>query len=276
MPVIVVGVDGSRDSSTALAWALREAQRRRAAVVAVRAWLPDPAMVGYPVARHPAHAGEAGDLAAAQLKEVADAVHGAHALTVSAVSRTGTPARVLVEAAEGADLLVVGTHGAGALERLLLGSVSSGVLHRAPCPVAVVPAGTGPGAPARIVVGVDDAASSTAALVEAAHLARRTGAVLVPVLVHEDLSALPTVVAAQVATLRLAAVDAGAAGLPVDPQVLSGHPATVLAGLARPDDLLVVGSRRLGALAGAFLGSTSRELAHRAPCPVLVVPTARP
>ncbi|NUT45987.1 MAG: universal stress protein [Saccharothrix sp.] len=52
---------------------------------------------------------------------------------------TGDPARVLLGAADHARLLVVGSHGKGALGRALLGSVSHTVVDRAPCPVAVLP-----------------------------------------------------------------------------------------------------------------------------------------
>ncbi|MFI1523826.1 universal stress protein [Kitasatospora cineracea] len=51
----------------------------------------------------------------------------------------GAPARALLAAAEHAELVVVGAHGRGALGRLVAGSVSCDVLHRAPCPVVVVP-----------------------------------------------------------------------------------------------------------------------------------------
>jgi hypothetical protein len=50
----------------------------------------------------------------------------------------GFPARVLPEMARDADLLVVGSHGRGALTEMLLGSVSHGCVHHAPCPVVVV------------------------------------------------------------------------------------------------------------------------------------------
>jgi nucleotide-binding universal stress UspA family protein len=58
-------------------------------------------------------------------------------VTVRAV--TGLPAEELLSAAAGADMIVVGSRGAGGFKRLLLGSVSTQVTHHAPCPVVVIP-----------------------------------------------------------------------------------------------------------------------------------------
>ena len=51
----------------------------------------------------------------------------------------GNPSKVLIEAAEGADLLVVGARGRGGFGSLLLGSVSSQCVQHSPCPVVVIP-----------------------------------------------------------------------------------------------------------------------------------------
>jgi nucleotide-binding universal stress UspA family protein len=61
-------------------------------------------------------------------------------ITVSFLVWTGDPGPSIVSAAEAesVDLVVVGTHGRGAIGRLLLGSVSEHVVHNAPCPVLVV------------------------------------------------------------------------------------------------------------------------------------------
>jgi nucleotide-binding universal stress UspA family protein len=53
--------------------------------------------------------------------------------------RRGPPAQVLLEAAEDADMVVVGSRGLGGFAGLLLGSVARRVTHLAPCPVVVVP-----------------------------------------------------------------------------------------------------------------------------------------
>ena len=59
-------------------------------------------------------------------------------VTVRAV--TGLPAEELLNAAADADMIVVGSRGAGGFKRLLLGSVSTQVTHHAHCPVVVIPA----------------------------------------------------------------------------------------------------------------------------------------
>ena len=66
-----------------------------------------------------------------------------------------------------------------------------------------------------------------------------------------------------------AAEAAGAAD--VQAEVLTGQPTAQLLATARPQDLLVVGSRGRGGFAGLLLGSTSTQLVQHAPCPVLVV-----
>jgi nucleotide-binding universal stress UspA family protein len=55
------------------------------------------------------------------------------------VVREGAPARVLLEAASDADLLVIGSRGLGGFRGLLLGSVGQQCTHHAPCPVVIVP-----------------------------------------------------------------------------------------------------------------------------------------
>ena len=66
--------------------------------------------------------------------------------TVETYVERGAPGAVLCERAQalGADVVVVGSRGRGAIRRVLLGSVSSHVVHNAPCPVLVVRAGAVP------------------------------------------------------------------------------------------------------------------------------------
>jgi nucleotide-binding universal stress UspA family protein len=65
-------------------------------------------------------------------------------------------------------------------------------------------------------------------------------------------------------------------GVEIETQLVEGIPADVLIGAVGPDDLLVVGSRGRGALAGVLLGSVSAQCVHHAPCPVVVVHAPKP
>ena len=138
MATIVVGVDGSSGARAALRFAVREARLRGAAVRAVTAWRV-PAIVyggGYAPAIDPTMLEENASTAL----EEAIAALGAQAsgVEIERVIRVGQPAQVLVEAAAGADLLVVGSRGHGGFAGLLLGSVGQQVAHHAPCPVVIV------------------------------------------------------------------------------------------------------------------------------------------
>jgi nucleotide-binding universal stress UspA family protein len=139
-PVVVVGVDRSPASATALRWAADEARLRQARLRVVMAWqLPSIAL--YP-APFPADVVADGQLAAQRLlAEELDEVlgHDRQGLEVEPVVVDGAAAPVLLDQAAAASLLVVGSRGHGGFTGLLLGSTSSQVVHHAPCPVTVVP-----------------------------------------------------------------------------------------------------------------------------------------
>ncbi len=284
---IVVGVDTSAAGRDALRWALREAVARTLPVTAVRAWTIPAMEISYPLGMAVDGLGQHAHTAAEQLlaeevKLATEEVPGADAVEVRTAALMGASAQVVLDAAQDAELVVVGSRGAGPLSRAVLGSVSSSVLHHATCPVVVVPEGGGrSGAPARVVVGVDHSPESYAALQVAVEQTRRSGAVLVPVLVQDPVQmgeVLTTWVDDQqerhanaVDDLRRAAADAGADGLRVVPEVATGQAGAALRSHTGPDDLLVVGSRGRGGFTGLLLGSTSTQVAQHAVCPVMVV-----
>jgi len=136
---IVVGVDGSQPSQEALAWAMRQAELTGSSVDAVIAW-HDPVVIGGmphgPVAVLEQAA--FGEFAATTL---GNSIHdvGAHSsVSVNPVVRRGNAAQELIDAADGADLLVVGSRGHGGFAGALLGSVSQHCVHHAPCPVVII------------------------------------------------------------------------------------------------------------------------------------------
>ncbi len=139
---ILVGHDGSDCAQEALIWAGRLAARSRLALHVVRAWglltapRPDTWAPGY-VPPLPAYAGA---VRAELERQVAGAgIDRSVPLTTHVLHRP--PAHGLIEAARGADLLVVGARGLGGFTGLLLGSVSDQCVRHAPCPVTVVRSG---------------------------------------------------------------------------------------------------------------------------------------
>jgi nucleotide-binding universal stress UspA family protein len=133
---IVVGVDGSEGSKHALRWAARQAGFTEATLEAVTGW-EYPAFYGWAPALPDDF--DYGELAASGLTETIDEVFGAGRplrLETRVVARH--PALALVEASEGAELLVVGSRGYGGVADALLGSVSTYCVHHAHCPVTVL------------------------------------------------------------------------------------------------------------------------------------------
>ncbi|WP_371501699.1 universal stress protein [Kitasatospora sp. NBC_00374] len=134
---VVLAVDENEDATAAAAgFAVEQARLRGAELELVHAWRPDSFLSGGSVLMTGTTPEElAGRLLAAV------ALPGADGLTVRRDARRGRAAKVLLEAAADADLVVLGAgrrHGHGGLQ---LGSVSHAVLHHARCPVAVVPTG---------------------------------------------------------------------------------------------------------------------------------------
>jgi nucleotide-binding universal stress UspA family protein len=138
MTRIVVGVDGSEAGEAALRFAVAEARLRGAPLEAVIAWHePYVAPTLAPVVPDPT---VFADAAARTLDQsVEAAVAGGDPIEVKRVVKRGGAAEVLLEQADGADLLIVGSRGRGGFAGLLLGSVSQQVVHHATCPVVVVP-----------------------------------------------------------------------------------------------------------------------------------------
>ena len=138
MSGIVVGVDGSPHSQSALDWALAESALRNVPVT-VLAVAPAAASIwGVTSQFDPSEETlEKVRQAATAMVDKAAASHGGQAVTVHTVS--GVPADELIKASDGADLVVVAARGAGGFARLAMGSVSSQVSRHAACPVVVVP-----------------------------------------------------------------------------------------------------------------------------------------
>ncbi|MEU8585854.1 universal stress protein [Streptomyces sp. NPDC048664] len=135
-PRVVVGVDGSPSSHEALRWAARYAELIGARVDAVAAW-ELPGMYGWsgPVVDATLDEENARE---ELVQELANVLGGEGASRVRTLLVRGNPAEVLLRSAEGAEVLVVGSHGRGGFARALLGSVSHQVAQHADCPVVIV------------------------------------------------------------------------------------------------------------------------------------------
>jgi nucleotide-binding universal stress UspA family protein len=283
--VIVVGVDGSRASHQALRWAAAEAGRRGAALDVVHAW-----MTPYPLnppdyftdpAPFQARGAEVLERALASLTLPEPAPTEVRPVLVQEY-----PSTALLQAAEGAALLVVGSRGRGGFSGLLLGSVSQNCVQHAPCPVAVIPPGWAGEEHGRVVVGVDGSDESYGALHWAITTAAGRHAELEVVHAYDYVQVMmPMGIAPGVdrellekasRTLLEEMVEpavGAAAARPRSVQLTPVHtgPARALLETAIGADLLVVGSRGRGGVKGLLLGSVSQQCLHHAPCPIVVV-----
>ena len=135
---VVVGVDGSPTSTSAVDHAFDQASRLGLPLVAVHAW-ELPTLFGPVPPWLPEEVEEIRMAEKAVLSEsLAGHMERYPDVNVTSMVHRGGPAHVILAAAEDAELLVVGSRGLGGFRGLLLGSVSQAVLHHATCPVAVV------------------------------------------------------------------------------------------------------------------------------------------
>lgn len=139
-PRIVVGVDGSPSSRTALRWAVRQANLTNGTVDAVMAWEIPIVLQSYAMAPLYGEQDDSLDENARKTIEavISDEVEPADSQRVRSLVIKGHPAQVLLDIAAGADLLVVGSRGHGEFAEALLGSVSQNCVHHASCPVLIM------------------------------------------------------------------------------------------------------------------------------------------
>lgn len=230
------------------------------------------------------------DAAREDLLGLADELEGAPVADARVVAST-SPARALQQLSEAPDvgMVVIGSSTRGPLLRVLPGSVADRLLSGSAVPVAVAPHGYGkaPDAPPQAIgVAYDGSEESQQALLAARELARRAGAALRIVTIHQRLafggipaSAMPGEPVNEVVERELRATfDAAVAepsDVPVEGVFAAGRPSDVLIEQSETLDLLVAGSRGYGPLGAVLLGSTTHGLVRGAQCPVLITPRGR-
>ncbi|MCU1629241.1 MAG: UspA protein [Pseudonocardia sp.] len=288
---VVVGVDGSESALNAVRWAAGEAQRRGAILRLVNAvgWTSTPHVANIGLGQAAYHKGLM-LLANSQLDAAAESARTAvPGLEIEKEARDGYPPPILTDESKHAELLVVGNRGRGGFLGLMAGSVAVTMAACAACPVVVVreslsesPGSHGDSATASVIVGVDGSPSSQAALAFAFDEALLRRAPLVAVHTWLDQMLEPTTAAlidwvaieADQHALLAEQLEGWAEKFPdvkVTRVVARDLPARTLVEQSKRAQLVVVGSRGRGGIAGLLLGSVSQALVHHADCAVAVI-----
>ncbi|MFI5592321.1 universal stress protein [Amycolatopsis sp. NPDC051758] len=265
---VIVGVDASEGSLRAVRWAAHEAARRDADLRLLHACVVDPGeeaeFLPEHVSRRTRHAAKIARAAAPGLEVAVDV-------------RLGLAVDLLLAESATAPLIVLGSHGLGGLRGALIGSVALRVAAGAQCPVVVFRGHAGPTGP--VVAGVDSSPASEEALRFAVDAAvARDVPLIVAHAAHQRVPSIEPAFADQQAEDRreLEELVSGWTrkhpALEITTRVVKDRePSRVLMAVAPDAQLIVVGSRGRGPVAGALLGSTGNHLLAHATCPVAVV-----
>jgi nucleotide-binding universal stress UspA family protein len=279
---IVVGVDGSAASDAAVFWAARDAAMRSVPLTLVhmfKTFVPT-----YPQIPMPSGIAEwqedDGRKILEQSKKIAeDAMPAEHKVTLTTVVKEAPPVPGLLDTSDEAELIVVGSNGRGAVGRVLLGSVSSGVVRGAHCPVAVIRAEASylpHSNRAPVLVGIDCSPASKRALEVAFEEASFRGVALRALHAWSDAAVyqIPWVEWRKEADRSLAEYLAGWRERYPDVEVqrvtAMDHPGRALIEESDSAQLVVVGSHGRGGVARMVLGSVSNAVTHAVTTPVIV------
>ena len=229
------------------------------------------------------HQEEARKIVADAIKVAEDSVLDGNRPEIDSELLCAAPVPTLIDLSKEAHMMVVGCRGQDALQRTLLGSVSTGLIHHAHCPVAVIhdeaPILLGP-SQLPVLVGIDGSPASELATAIAFDEASFRGVDLLAVHAWTD-SATPRGVlskqwsalqsrAAEILAERLAGWQERYPDVTVHRRLVFDRPARHLLDESESAQLVVVGSHGRGGFAGMLLGSVSTAVVHAARIPVIV------
>ncbi len=286
---IVVGIDGSEASTSAVRWATREAETRSLPLTLVTVLAPVvPASGPWPEVPLPEgyvrlQRSEARKILDEALRTVADSA-AAEDLQITGEVALGPILATLVDMSRQADMVVVGCRGEGAVARALLGSVSSGLVHLAHCPIAVIHPEQPCSSQAPVVVGIDGSPTSELATAIAFDQASRRAVDLIALHSWSDMGPIEfasanwapiewrniRVAEEEVLSERLSGWREQYPDVTVHKVVVCDRPAPRLLEQAADAQLLVVGSHGRGGVPGMLLGSVSTAIVNSARIPVII------
>lgn len=275
---VLVGVDGSANSTQALRWAVHNHQPGDRITIMLAWDYPPTIWMAPPFGTELPSKDTQLEAATETLKKVIAEIDTAD-VELEQVVEFGSPANVILSRQDDADLIVVGTRGSG-LSRILLGSVSRRILHHAKIPVVVVPEGAPLDYSERVVVGIDGSENSIAALRWARGLeTKEICAILawhIPSLYAPEVVILPVDLLEDSANKQAEQTLNEALAGETDDRIVAltrhgdGRSALVDSGLE--PGLIVVGSRGRTGFTGAILGSVATYVAAHSTVAVAVIP----
>ena len=285
---VLVCVDGSTASDAAVAWGTREAIMRRLTITLMHAVAP--VVVGWPVGQ--LYAGmpewqqdDAQHVMDQARKTLNASLGGAEPPEIRTEVVYSGVVPALIDASGDAWMIVAGSQGLGAMGRLLLGSVTTGLVHYAHCPVAVIhstesEATSAVDNDAPVLLGIDGSPASEGATALAFDEASRRRVGLRALHVWSDVGVFPILgmdwrdrerEGHEILAERLAGWQERYPEVHVERLLFCDKPSRWLLKESERAQLVVVGSRGRGGFPGMLLGSVSSAVAQSARIPVLVV-----
>jgi len=283
---ILLATDGSEDAAQATEAATDLAKKSGSELHVVHVWhdVPSPYAHKFVRGELKRQGQEIRDEQVRKIEEAGGTVTRAHL-------REGRTSDEVIKLSEelAVGLLVVGSRGMGTVRRILMGSHSEEIVHRARVPVLVVRRGDSAWPPERVIVGEDFSDHSRKAGELAASIASLYGSQLILIYAHPDLPEVPPGEARDAAVRELGDIrerdeerlESRAEelkeilGSRPEIRVSDGYPAKVILEAANEPPkppLVAVGSRGLAGITRTRLGSVSTKVVTAAPGPVLVAP----